>query len=636
MPAVKKTDYIIVLAAALLLSVPFFGLAPQVDAGYYGYISKALAGGFWPHRDIPVAQNSLGFYFSAAVFRIFGDGLLTLRIISLAFLLGFAGIFLKLAGGFLPRKAALAATIIALVFVCQPQIQRGLGRNYLLAVLFFLTCGMYFTLNAKRRTELFFAGLFTGLAVCFNESFLLCCAAPLVYAAVNFKKERVRAMLLTFAGMLAAFIVPVMLLVAGHSWREYISDMFFMGAGARVYGAYASRIGNLLFISWDIILVYSAALVLYRPWDGFADRTEQEKRLLVYFMPPLAVTVLVINTVREYHLQALAPFVVLTAVSTALAYFEKLRGEFPALSPLKTIAAGIKAGAARTKKYARVLAVCGGLAAVNTVIVGYDYLSAFSASLEYVPRYMFGRTAPIDDRTAHVLDLLVGLPHKRISTMSQFPVLFMDPVLSVTNPLVEDLSISGNSGGYVGLHTLTASLLKAPPDIYIGRRFADSVSYEVGFLGRFLRGNYIQLADFSFGDENYTPLRFKIGDSSGVKKQDFTDIYYSTAAFARSFQPVKTVRLTPADMRETGLRGYSADLGALMPPGIDFVIIEVRFDPKDIKTAELTSGRSTVRLGRRPLVPGRLYCAVFPRDGARLSVFTSNPAAPVEVVFFIR
>jgi len=188
----------------------------------------------------------------------------------------------------------------------------------------------------------------------------------------------------------------------------------------------------------------------------------------------------------------------------------------------------------------------------------------------------------------------------------------------------------------VGLHTLTASLLEAPPDIYVGRRFADSVSYEVGFLGRFLRGNYIQLADFSFGDENYTPLRFKLGDSSRVKKQDFTDIYYSTAAFARNFRPVKSVRLTAAAMRETGLRGYSADLGALMPQDTDFVIIEVRFDPNHIKTAELASGRNTVRLGRRPLAPGRLYCAVFPRYGAKLSVFTSNPAAPVEVVFFIR
>ncbi|MDD4005536.1 MAG: hypothetical protein PHW69_10105 [Elusimicrobiaceae bacterium] len=353
-------------------------------------------------------------------------------------------------------------------------------------------------------------------------------------------------------------------------------------------------------------------------------------------MPPLALTVLFVNTAREYHLQTLVPFLALTAVVTGRIYFEKLKARFPELTWRSRFEEGLKSSDPAVNKYTRALALCAFCAAINAAALVYDYGCALRVSLGYAPRYLFGRSARIDERAARLVDLLAELPHKKLSTMAQYQALFLDPVLSVSNPLVEDLSISGNSGGYAGMHLLTASLLASPPDIYIGKRFSDGASYELGFLGRFLRGRYIQLADFTGADSNYVPLRWRFAGADGVKNREFDDLYYSSAAFARNFTPVKAINPGMATLTACGAREYRLDLAPLLPENSGFLIAEVRFPAGGVRSASLSSGRNSVRLGRRPLSPDRIYCAFRAEDGAVLKLFSSSPATPLAITFFAR
>lgn len=630
-----KNDYLLVLFAACALSVPFFGMPPHVDAGYYGYLARAAAEGFRLHADMPAAQNSLGFYAHALAFKIFGPSLVVLRGVCLLFLLGFAASFLTLARRVLPRKAALFATLVSLVYVCQPQIQRGFGRNHLLAVLFFITAGAYCALTAETKKRLALAGFLTGLAACFNESFVFVCAAPVLYAALYFPAERARAVWSALGGVAAAVAVPAVMLTAWGQWPGYMADMTHMGAGARLHGAYSSRVANLLFVSWDFVTVYLAALALYRPWTLRTDRSALENRLAGVFVPFLAVTVLLVNTVREYHLQALMPFVTLGAVSTACIYMSKLRGENTALSVAAAVKSGFASSDKTLKNYARALALCAGFAAINAAALVYDYAAALRQSVQCANRYLFARAGCAGEAIARLTDMAAALPHENMATMSQYQLLYLDPVLSVTRPPVEDLNISGNSGGYIPLCELTNALRKNPADLYAGYRFADGPSYEIDFLAAFLRGRYIQLADWRRPAVSYVPLRWRLNDPDGVPNAGFDDVYYSTAAFARNFEPVKTVALAVSSMTVAGTRAYTLDLRPLMPAGVRFLIAEASFPRGGAYSAVMTSGYNSVALGRNPLADNRFYCAMRPENGGSLSLFSARTDTPVMLTFHV-
>lgn len=629
-----RNDYLLVLLAACALSVPFFGMPPHVDAGYYGYLARAVAAGFRLHADMPAAQNSLGFYAHALAFKIFGSGLVVLRGVCLLFLLGFAASFLALARRALSRGAALVATLLSLVYVCQPQIQRGFGRNHLLAVLFFITAGVYCALTAETKKRLALAGFLTGLAVCFNESFLFCCAAPVLYAALYYPAQRVRAVWSAVSGTLAAFAVPAILLTVWGQWPGYIADMAHMGAGARLSGAYSSRVANLFFVSWDFVVVYLAALALYRPWVR-QDRSALENRLAGVFMPFLAVTVLFVNTVREYHLQVLLPFVTLGAVSTFCLYLRKLRGENSAMSAVAVVKAGFALPDKTLKNYSRALVLCAGFAVVNAAALTYDYASALRQSLACAPRYLLGAKDGCGDPVARLTDIAAALPHENMATMSQYQLLYLDPVLSVTRPPVEDLTLSGNSGGYIPLSELTGALRQNPSDLYIGYRFADGPSYEIDFLESFLRGRYIQLADWRRPAASYVPLRWRLTDPDGVPNAGFDDIYYSTAAFARNFEPVETVALAVSSMTVAGTRAYTLDLRPFMPAGARFLIAEVFFPRGGAYSASMVSGYNSVSMGNKPLVEGRFYCAMRAETGGTLSLFSARTDTPVLLTFHV-
>ncbi|MFA6584272.1 MAG: glycosyltransferase family 39 protein [Elusimicrobiaceae bacterium] len=604
-------DYSLAVFAAALLSIPFFGTAPHEDLGYYAYVSKAVAAGFMPHRDIPLAQNTLGFYLNGAVFRLFGESVFVFRFIYFLFLAGFAVAFLKLAKRILKtRAAALSAVLIALVFVCQPQIQRGFGRNNFLPVLFFVTLGVYCSLFAEKRRTFFLSGLFAGFAAAYNESFLIYSFAPVAFALFY---AGWRNALFALGGLVAAFAVPAGLLTYGQCWDQYFTNFYHLGIGARMFGAYSGRFDNLLFISWDLFFIYSGALILWRPWKFTALRQPAENRMNALYMPFLLFTVLFVNTVREYHLQAVTPFIVLTALSSAGIYYPDRR--------LKT---------ARPLLWAASFFVF-----LNVPCLMYDYYAGLKSSAAYGSRYLFGWQVRVGERSARIADIINRLPHEKTCALAQFPSLFLDNTLSLSNPFIEDLTIAYNSGGYYGFHKLTPYLLAKPADIYIGKRNSDISSSGLGFLRRFLNGRYIMVADFceNSGD-NFPRLRSKSFFAPKLvffSRRYRDDIYYTRVAFEKYFRPMKTTVLKVGDFRQTAPHNYAVVLSV----PAEFAVCEVRFS-EGIKKAALTSGENTVRLTPQSLFKDRIYSALFAEDETVLSLTSGDPAFSAIVTYYTR
>jgi 4-amino-4-deoxy-L-arabinose transferase-like glycosyltransferase len=214
----------ILIPAVLIVIVLFMGFynlggdRMNDDEGAYLYASWRVSLGEVPYRDFFVVQMPLSFYLTAGLFKLFGPDVWWARAASFLLILG-TGFLICAASikffGF-GRNLSLA---MAGLFLLTKHIY-FLGRIFMpdSSMIFFCAAALYFALKAedlatskKRNCDLFFFGIFSGLAVLAKFNGVLLIAGYLLYLiyllARKMDKPRVVAgkALIVSAGLLLSF-----------------------------------------------------------------------------------------------------------------------------------------------------------------------------------------------------------------------------------------------------------------------------------------------------------------------------------------------------------------------------------------------------------------------------------------------
>lgn len=627
----------------LVCTVPFLGLPLSEDMGYYGWLSRLVNAGFVPHNDWPVGQNSLSIYLNAVVMRLFGETPLVFRLIYVFFTAVFCAVFYALCRAALSaRGKALLAVAAACLFIYQPQLQAGLGRNHLIPVMTLFCGGILCALSAQGRRGMFFAGLLCGLGFAFNESVVpFCIVPPLIYLFNRGTRGFIGAAAFSALGSLLSLLVPAWLFWHYGNFTAYLNDFFYLGVGFRVSGAYSSRLGNYIFISWDLWHVYAALLAAWLPSFLTAERPSGEKLIARIVVPVAALVALLVNATREYHLMLLTPFLCISAVESLSLAWGKLRQAAPLLSGgflvrLKQLAVSeMEIGGGRTLKHAfYAVAVPFALfACVNFYALAYDYSSAFRGSLLYWDYYVSGHKTPHDQNEIRSAEVLNLLPHGRVASFSQYPTLFLLDKVSVGMPMFEDFTVAFNSMGFYTMGDIVAAMKKMRPAVYVGKRINDAESYRTGYMRFFLKDRYLLLADFKNPSRGYAKLRYVSGHTWNQRHYR-SDIYYLQSEFASRFSPVTApVLLHGGDFAEPSPNTFTYEIKTPSGAG-QACAVRVRFpEHNGVKRALLEWRYSSVNYDAKFM--GRdLYSFVRCGENATLRTVGSVKADGAEVTVY--
>ena len=225
--ACKKYEYVFLCCIfAFAASVCFYCLPTNpvswFDEGiYHQIVTNMTSHGFSglqlsPGNNYGMALISVGypvFYPAVAAFKMFGDSIVILRLVAIAFIFGFLFAFYALGRELYGRRAALVGTALLATF--SPLY--GDGKNFLGEVpgLFYLTAGLWCLARMERsgRKSFFaiFAGLLIGFAAASKPLYLLILPAMFVGAIWHAKtyfgtSEGRKIMGLFFVGLVPALV----------------------------------------------------------------------------------------------------------------------------------------------------------------------------------------------------------------------------------------------------------------------------------------------------------------------------------------------------------------------------------------------------------------------------------------------
>jgi 4-amino-4-deoxy-L-arabinose transferase-like glycosyltransferase len=183
LPAGEIFCCLLIIALCLAIGLPRYLVSIDLcDEGFLAYGATQVMNGQVPNRDFVSLQPPLSFYTSAAVFKLFGTSLVSLRTLGLCFYILIAllvyGISRNITGRILSFLAAISATIIGMpLFNFVPYaVWHGILAT-LIAVFLFMRA-----MANGRRLWAFLAGLATAAAILSrHDQGLYLVAAVLIY-----------------------------------------------------------------------------------------------------------------------------------------------------------------------------------------------------------------------------------------------------------------------------------------------------------------------------------------------------------------------------------------------------------------------------------------------------------------------
>ncbi len=158
----RKTIVILllILAMQLFLRLTFVAEPFESDEGGLGYVAQRILAGELPYRDVFDHKPPVAYYIYAAVIKIFGSSLFSIRLFTAVYSL-FTTLAIFGAGYLLFGSAGgLIAAFLYALFSGGPLIQGASANTETFMVLPMLMALFFFL-----RRNLFLAGLFSGLAV---------------------------------------------------------------------------------------------------------------------------------------------------------------------------------------------------------------------------------------------------------------------------------------------------------------------------------------------------------------------------------------------------------------------------------------------------------------------------------------
>jgi 4-amino-4-deoxy-L-arabinose transferase-like glycosyltransferase len=151
------------LVLQLILRIPFLNEPLEGDEGVYAYMGQRIMAGEVPYRDYFDHKPPVVYYIYAFILKSFGQTIFSIRFAT-ALLSLLTTIFIFLVGRRMFSEVfGLISAFLYALFSGGPLIE-GAGSNTEVFMVLFLMVAFYFFTGKRTARDLFFCGLFSGLA----------------------------------------------------------------------------------------------------------------------------------------------------------------------------------------------------------------------------------------------------------------------------------------------------------------------------------------------------------------------------------------------------------------------------------------------------------------------------------------
>ena len=505
--------------------VAFWRLPLSEDAGFYGYLSRAVANGMVLHHDIFFSSNSIAIYATAVVFKIVGASLDSFRLVHAVGLAALVlAVFFTVSRGKHYGRGLLAASIAG-IFSVLPHIILDLGRNYIVWATVFVVLGFSIqSSNAKHKEA--YSGILLGTAALIRETFVVAGIGLLAYEIGRLVLHRLQKRRDTYTPVLvlgAAFLLTLSLnaaiLTCYGTWGGYLRDMLQSGTSFRYESGLLdpSRLAdNLSYLKHGFKSFYFPLLLAAFFSYFVAIRDSFVSYVKFLLVPVFLVEAIVINRTSSY---SIIPILVFASILTSYLVFE--------LGDLLNRPAASRAATLRVAASVLVLAgVAAGMVNCSTN-AAREFRDYYRLAAE-MSRTALSESTEHTSRLLYIVDLL---PHDTVSAYSEYPLLFLAEEFYGTDPFVEDLSASNNMNRPDIWQAQLDYLRTTPTDLMIIKTTGTYLSKGTD-LGQIIDENYMVVCDFPFSSGS-TAYKDRIllsnnafHESYGLWKEETRDTVY--------------------------------------------------------------------------------------------------------------
>jgi hypothetical protein len=445
-----------------------------------------------------------------------------------------------------------------------------------------MTLSYNFILFHKNNINIFFSGICIALAALYNETTIFVGIAGLGLVVLKNRDTAFRSVTIFSIGQILIYLINAVLLTYCHCWNNYIIDMIHIGAGSRYHSFIHGIITNFSATAYGLRLFWLFIFLSFL-FHTIIFKGNYNKFLIKYYIiPTLIGLTYFVNSTKEYHIIILLPFLTIFSVefifNTSKLLFKKENGlaaditfrAFPHL-PLKILLVLLCSIIFRFIFF------------VNGPAIIYEYKDYLAQSRFYWEYLVNGKGGETDEHTLRIVNLANSLVYNTVSTVSQWPTLFLLKHISFSNPFIEDLTLPGNSGGMFNLSDFLDYLEANPADLLVHKTYT-SWGNSGDRLNEILNKKYICLANFEKnGDSRYR-------DRLYYRKFKFLESYIKAFEQTKKLEDVGTLKHN-GNGSFGGLLDISNILNKAKLNNNQYYIVEVWFnDSENISDASLQSG----------------------------------------------
>lgn len=308
----KRTIIIILLILALqiFLRIPFLGEPLERDEGAYAYIAQRMAVGQVPYRDIYDHKPPAIYFIYAGIFKLFGESAASIRYFTLFYSLLLTFIIFMIGSRLWGRVGGLLAAFFYAVFSGGALIQ-GTSANTETFLVLPILLALFFVIRSNNGRDLFWAGLFSGLAVMVKQIAGLNLLVLLVFILLNYKDFK-KIIVFLFGSAIFPVLFVVYFFVKG-AIPELINVMFLENVGYLAHQPWQWDQFFKVVINENLILWFLSAVALL----FIIARGRSDKNMLVGAWALFSVVGVILGKVfyGHYFIQAIPGLSLLSALA---------------------------------------------------------------------------------------------------------------------------------------------------------------------------------------------------------------------------------------------------------------------------------------------------------------------------------
>lgn len=477
----KELFYFVVGIIPFLFFIDYFINIPlSEDTGLYAYLSKIVAYGGTLHKDVIFTSNSPFIYLHGYIMDFFNlhQSLTFIRSIHFFYMimLLFSVYLITRLLKFNGLISAVCVTTLG-IYINFPNIGLDLGRNYINpATAFFLFSIFFLFGDTEVRKKYFLVGFFAFLSAITRETFLIYYLLIAAFILLYEKEIDKKKIYLWFVlGSSIPLLINVFTLTSYNTWEEYLKTMIGPAVDVRyklsifdkLIHTYNKLYGTFyLYYSW----IFSSLLII-----GVKNKPKIINFFLI-FIPFAIFEISIINKTAIYTIIPLiSALIILFFYTVNLLYLELKSESFFSIKKISS-------------SHNRLISFITFFIALMILLIFKQPLNVFN---QYQNYYNFTNTENAQGNPNLLLQITNTIPHKTVSTNSQFPFLFLSEVPYIQGyPYLFDIAASRNlRDDKLGKDAINA-LINNPPDIHIGKTTTSYLGYK-SKLGSILNNNFI-------------------------------------------------------------------------------------------------------------------------------------------------